>query len=599
MNRKSLSIFIILAVGVVLAVMILKMDPPTVSQHKEPPGHSAAREQDHSEADETAAEERAEDKGPHGGRLFSKDDLKLEVTIYERNVPPQFRVYATDAAGKNIPLDQIKLSIDLHRLERVDSIRFNPAGDYLLGDTEVVEPHSFDVKIKAGWQGQSYQWQYSQIEARARISAEAAKNAGILTTRAEPAEIHQVVQLSGEIGLHEKYVAHVVPRLDAMVTRVKKDLGDPVKKGDILAILDSRELADAKSEYLTAAKQAEPVRIEVERQKLINTNTGIMLDLLEKELDLDTLYEKINALVLGESRAQIVPAYGRLIRSKAVYEREQSLYKKKISSKSEYLLAMEEYKSAEAKYIALREKIAYDNKLALLEKQRRLEKANLEIKTLAQKLRALGLTSWEINNLSHEQKARFTRFELRSEINGEVIEKHIAVGESVKKDFAVFLLADLSEVWVNIAVPVKHLNMVRLGQQVTVQAEKLGLEATGKLTYLGAVIDEKTRTVTGRVVISNAKRLWRPGMYVTVSLIQDSRKVSLAVSPDAIQTIRDWSVVFIKVGNQYEARPLELGENDGTRVEVLSGLAVGDEYVHKNSFAVKAEIGKSAATHDH
>jgi len=599
MNRKSLSIIIIVAVGVVLAFMILKMDPPTVSQHEEPSGQSPAREQGHSEADETAAEERAEDRGPHGGRIFSKDDLKLEVTIYERNVPPQFRVYATDAAGKNIPLDQIKLSIDLHRLERVDPIQFKPAGDYLLGDTEVVEPHSFDVKIKAGWKGQSYQWQYSQIEARATISAEAAKNAGILTTRAEPAEIHQVVQLSGEIGLHEKYVAHVVPRLDAMVTRVKKDLGDPVKKGDILAILDSRELADAKSEYLTAAKQAEPVSIEVERQKLLNTNTGIMLDLLEKELDLDTLYKKINALVLGESRAQIVPAYGRLIRSKAVYEREQSLYKKKISSKSEYLLAMEEYKSAEARYIALREKIAYDNKLALLEKQRRLEKAHLEIKTLAQKLRALGLTSREINNLSHEQKARFTRFELRAEINGEVIEKHIAAGESVKKDFDVFLLADLSQVWVNIAVPVKHLNMVRLGQQVTVQAEKLGLEAKGKLTYLGAVIDEKTRTVTGRVVISNIKRLWRPGMYVTVSLIQDSRKVSVAVSPDAIQTIRDWSVVFIKVGNQYEARPLELGENDGTRVEVLSGLAVGDEYVHKNSFAVKAEIGKSAATHDH
>ena len=88
-------------------------------------------------------------------------------------------------------------------------------------------------------------------------------------------------------------------------------------------------------------------------------------------------------------------------------------------------------------------------------------------------------------------------------------------------------------------------------------------------------------------------------MYVTVELTQASRQVPLVVSVDAIQTIRDWSVVFIKVGNQYEARPLEMGENDGTLVEVLSGLEPGDEYVHKNSFAVKAEIGKSAATHDH
>ena len=589
MNRKTLSIILILAAGLVLAVMILRMEPPTVHEgheHEEPAGH-------------TEAEEQAEAKGPHGGRRFTEGNLNLEVKIYEANVPPQFRIYATDAQGRNIPLDQIQLTIDLHRLERVDHIKFRPAGEYLLGDTEVVEPHSFDVKISAEWQGQTYRWEFSQIEARAQISAEAARNAGIETTPAGPADIHQRVQLNGEIGLHEKHVAHVVPRLDAMVTSVKKDLGDTVKKGDILAILDSRELADAKSVYLMTLKQAGPIEVELERQKLINKNTQIMLDLLQQGLGLDALYEQINKLVLGESRAQIVPAYATLIRSKAVYEREQSLYKKKISSRSEYLLAMEEYKSAEARYIALQEKIAFDNKLALLEKQKNLENAKLAIKIMAQKLKALGLSTWEIKNLSDDQRSRFTRFELRSEIDGEVIQKHIVVGESVKKDSGVFLLADLSEVWVNIAVPVKHLNVVKLGQRVTVKADKLGLEARGKLTYLGALIDEKTRTVTGRVVIRNKQRLWRPGMYVTAELVQKSRKVPLAVPVDAIQTIRDWSVVFIKVGDLYEARPLELGESADGWVEVLGGIEAGDEYVHQNSFAVKAEIGKSAATHDH
>ena len=148
---------------------------------------------------------------------------------------------------------------------------------------------------------------------------------------------------------------------------------------------------------------------------------------------------------------------------------------------------MEEYKSAEARYIALRERIAYDNKLALLEKRQRLETAELTIKTRAQKLRALGLTSWDINHLSDDQKHRFTRFELRSEINGEVIQKHIAVGESVKKDFDVFVLADLSEVWVNIAVPAKHLNAVRLGQKVTVRAEKTGVQGQRKAVIPGGV----------------------------------------------------------------------------------------------------------------
>ncbi len=602
MTRKALPIIIMIAVGVVLAVLILQIEPPsTVDQHphEEPAQHLETEKRDHSEAEETEQDERAEERGPHGGRRFSRDGFNLEVTIYERNVPPQFRVYATDARGGGIPLDQIQLRIDLHRLERVDTVRFRPSGEYLLGDREVVEPHSFDVKISATWQGKNFQWEYSQIEARAEISPQAAKNAGIATTRAGPGKIHEVVQLTGEIGLHEKRVAHVVPRLDAMVTRVKKDLGDPVKKGDILAILDSRELADAKNEYLTALKKAEPTRLELKRQRLINRNTQIMLDLLEQGMDLDPLYEKINQLTLGESRSQIIPAYARLLRSKAVYEREQSLYEKKISSKSEYLLAMEEYKSAEAKYLALREKIAYDHKLALLAKQKRLETAELGIKTLAQKLRALGLTPRDIRQVSENRRHRFTQYELRSEIDGEVIQKHIAVGESIKKDFDVFVLADLSEVWVNIAVPVKYLNMVQLGQRVTVKAEKLGLQAKGKLTYLGALIDPKTRTVTGRVVIPNKKRRWRPGMYVTVELVRESHKVPLAVPVTAVQTLRDWSVVFIKVGNRYEARPLTLGVSDGTWVEVKEGIEPGAEYVHQNSFAVKAEIGKSAATHSH
>ena len=88
---------------------------------------------------ETAEDERAEDRGPHGGRLFSKNGLNLEVTIYERNVPPRFRVYATDDQGSNIPLNQIKLTIELQRLERKDTIRFRASSDYLMGDRVVVE----------------------------------------------------------------------------------------------------------------------------------------------------------------------------------------------------------------------------------------------------------------------------------------------------------------------------------------------------------------------------------------------------------------------------------------------------------------------------
>ena len=169
----------------------------------------------------------------------------------------------------------------------------------------------------------------------------------------------------------------------------------------------------------------------------------------------------------------------------------------------------------------------------------------------------------------------------------------------MKKDDNIFLLADLSDVWVNIAIPTKDLKHVKLGQKVIVSDENLAIEAIGKLTYLGSIIEEKTRTVTGRVVISNQEFKWRPGTFVTLELVLEERTVPLAVPTKAIQTIRDWSVVFVKYGNFFEARPLELGANDGHWVEVLRGLTKGELYVAQNSFVVKAEIEKSSAVHEH
>ena len=324
-----------------------------------------------------------------------------------------------------------------------------------------------------------------------------------------------------------------------------------------------------------------------------------MLALLQKELDLEEVYRELKDLVIGKSRELLIPAYAKLSLAKSVYLREKKLLEKGISSEAEYLLAVENYKSGEAKYIALREKIAYDGQWAVRQKKRTYEIETLKLQTARQKLFALGLTNQEVGTLSNQGEHAFTQYELRSPLGGVVIQKHLTTGEAVKNDDDVFLLADFSDVWVNIAIPAKDLKYVKLGQVVVVKDDNLAIEAKGKLTYLDSIIDEKNRTVTGRVVIPNAKGHWRPGTFVTLELLLEERRVPIAVPTKAIQTIRDWSVVFVKYGNFFEARPLELGTNDGNWVEVLEGLKAGEQYVVKNSFVVKAEIEKSSAVHSH
>ncbi len=594
MNGKiSFGAIAILLIGAVAAWGILNMDKLSL---KNPLEHGeVAKEQGegHPENEPDSSDQR----GKHGGWLFKEQGIQVEVKIFEDGIPPQFRVYAMSADGKPISFKEIELEIVLKRLDRVDTIGFKPAGDYLLGDRVVAEPHSFEMVVKAKWQGQTYQWELSQIEGRAEFTPEAIKNAGLAFKKAGPAKLISTIRLPGEIGLNEEKVVHIVPRVDGVVKKVFKDLGDQVSTGEIIAILESRELADTKINYLSAIKQAEMAWADFDRETRVFENTRSMLDLLEKELDLEDVYSQLKDKVIGKSRESLIPAYAKLKLAKSVHLREEGLLEKGITSESEYLLAWEDYKSAEARYIALREKISYDGEWSLRQKKKTLEMDQLNLKTANQKLLALGLSPGEVDQLLEQDEQHFTQYELRASLDGTVIQKHLTTGEAVKKDDDIFLLADLSEVWVNFAIPEKELKKVRLGQKVILKEEPENISA--KLSYLSSVIDEKTRTVTGRVTIPNKKRALRPGGYVTVELVLGERKVPIAVEPEAIQNIRDWSVVFVKYGSHMEARPLELGENDGNRVEVLEGLKVGEQYVAKNSYAVKAEIEKSGATHSH
>lgn len=584
--KISTPIITIFAVGAVLSLAILNMDISSVSQNSHAP-------------DAESEKAGAIPRGKHGGWLFSKNNLQVEVKIFETGVPPQFRVYVTDVSGKTVPLDEVNMTIILNRLDRVDEIHFKPVGKYLRGDKIVVEPHSFDVEILAQWKGETYQWEFSQIEARAELPDEAIANAGISFETAGPAKLKSTLRLTGEIGLNEERVVHIVPRLAGVVKKVFKELGDRVTEGEVIAILASRELADTKINYLAAVKNFNLAKIDLERETLLVKNTSLMLDLLEQKLDLEKVYRDLKDVQIGKSRELLIPAYAKIKVTESVYLREKKLFAKGISSQSEYFLAEENYKSAQARYLALREKISYGGSWTVRQKKRTMEMSQFNLQTARQKLFALGLTSEEVNALTNQEENIFTQHELRSPLKGIVIKKHLTTGEAVKKDDDVFLLADFSDVWVNISIPAKDLKNVRIGQIVSVRDDNLEIETQGELTHLDSIIDDKTRTVTGRVVIPNPQMRWRPGSFVTLELVLETRTVPLAVSMEAIQTIRDWSVVFVKYGSFFEARPLELGKNDGKWVEVLDGLSQGEQYVAHNSFVVKAEIEKSSAVHDH
>jgi cobalt-zinc-cadmium efflux system membrane fusion protein len=190
-------------------------------------------------------------------------------------------------------------------------------------------------------------------------------------------------------------------------------------------------------------------------------------------------------------------------------------------------------------------------------------------------------------------------FEVKSPIPGTVINGHLIVGEFVPENQWVFIVADISEVWAEFSVPLSERFRIDVGQRVLIRPLDSEREVEGKISYISPYSDERTQSQLVRVVVPNTSKLFMPGMFVTAQIVTGEGSVPVAVKKDALQTFRDWQVVFLKVGDSYEVRPVQLGRSDAEWVEVVSGLSAGEEYVAENSFVIKADILKSGASHDH
>ena len=172
------------------------------------------------------------------------DGHGLELTIFEQGVEPQFRAYIY-RSGKPVDLDQAELQVVLKRLGRKpETFSFAAENDYLKGNGVVAEPHSFEVEIEARLGGQVRRFGFEQVEARVTMTEQQLTDNGVQVGVAAPAKIAQTLQLIGEITFNQDRTVHVVPRLEGVVEAVAANAGDRVRKGQILATISSRLLAD-------------------------------------------------------------------------------------------------------------------------------------------------------------------------------------------------------------------------------------------------------------------------------------------------------------------------------------------------------------------
>ena len=192
--------------------------------------------------DDAAPQEPAE--GPHGGRLLESDGLNLEITIFESGVPPEMRIYPYQTDGTPLSPEKVNMTVTLNRTGgQQDLIDFTPEADYLLGDLEIVEPHSFEVEVAANYQDNNYHWHFESYEGRAEIPDRMLALSEVETESAGPQTLTLTRTIYGIISKAEDQVFHVHAPYPGIIQSVLVNTGDKVKKGQrLLTVLNQQTL---------------------------------------------------------------------------------------------------------------------------------------------------------------------------------------------------------------------------------------------------------------------------------------------------------------------------------------------------------------------
>ena len=342
------------------------------------------------------------------------------------------------------------------------------------------------------------------------MSDEQIKLAQIDLVEVGPAAIAKRLVVPGSVVPDADRIAHVSVKLSGTVAELRKNIGEDVARDEVIAVLESREVADAKSEYLAA---------------------GLTNDLQQ---DLST--------------------------------RDKTLWDSRVGTEQQYLRS----RNAAAQ-------------------------TEMRLKIARQKLLALGLGEGEITAVPGAPEASLRRQDVRSPISGRVAERKVELGTAVGRDSLeteLFVVVDLSRVWVELSVASSDLPSIKEGQPVQISARGLTETAIGKVVFVSPLVDKDTRTARVVAEIQNPDRMWRPGSFVTAAIALNERTVPVVVPATAIQKLDGQPIVFVRTKGGFEKRDVVLGEREDQSLEIVSGLTPGESIAATNTFPLKAELSK-------
>lgn len=403
------------------------------------------------------------------------------------------------------------------------------------------------------------------------LSAETLAAAKIETAEVIEQAIGAKLRVAGTVEANQQELQQATPLVSGRVERVTVALGDRVKRGQVLAVISSPQIAQMHG-------------------KLHEAQTKLAL----AERNLARVQQ-------AENRAAVLAAKAKLDEAEATLKRTRRLIELGAGAGKDLVAAETAYQTAKAEY-EFQGNIALNREIQ--EARAEVETTRVDVAHIRDEMQALGAPVRETEKGDHHEDTSLIT--LRSPISGTVTERLVNAGAGIEAGKPLFTIANLATLWVIANTPENQLINLRVGASALVRASALGEGSiTGRIDYIDPRLNEETRTAGVRVEIKNQGERLKTGMFVEVEFqANETAKTEkeLVMPEAAIQRLGDRTVVFITEESEpghFKVRDVEIGSESGGMRRILSGIKAGERVVTKGSFTLKSQLQKSELGEGH
>jgi cobalt-zinc-cadmium efflux system membrane fusion protein len=448
----------------------------------------------------------------------------------------------------------------------------------------------------------------------------------------EPARLERIATEVGVVGMIDANAdrrVEVRPRASGIVREVHAVLGQDVKRGDSLVILDSPDIGTARLNLRQKQRELATARFEADWKSEIAGNVELLIPeilrvIRNRSADVDDLHHDAQApheekprdnketiekrftdKKLGTYRGTLLQALAEYDIAAHEEEKTASLKSQKIVGEHPMIIALHTRQKMQAALEAAIEQVRYD---AAQEKRlaiQALRQAEAGVVDAAQRLRILGVSEDIPDLLKHPEQGNtlaltedVTFYEIVAPFDGTIIKKDAVFSKKADMNDVLFVLADLRSVWVTANVPesdVAKLPKMQHGTFRVTATSYPGREFQARLLSFGAAVDPQTRTVPLLAQTENRDGLLKPGMFVRILLDSSAGEQALTVPADSVVEMDTLKFVFVPAGKgaaprTFALKPVEVGRAIGDRLVIKAGLKAGDPVVASGAFFLKSEL---------